>query len=92
MPNVDASEEMKRGQIAQRESQKNLTGGPSAASLVDPAAAPRMNIKAKSVGRARQKGQLSSLLVEAYENRAVIEERIAAGRRNRKEAGNKYGF
>ena len=45
MPRVDASEEMKRGQIAQREAQKSLTGGPSVASLVDSAAAPRMNIK-----------------------------------------------
>lgn len=29
--------------------------------------------------------------MEAYENRSAIEERIAAGRRNKKEAGNKYG-
>lgn len=40
---------------------------------------------------ARKRGQLSSLLVEAYQNREVLEERIAEGRRNRKEAGNKYG-
>lgn len=45
MQSVDASEEMQRGQIAQREAQKNLTGGPSAASLVNPASAPKMNIK-----------------------------------------------
>jgi Mitotic checkpoint regulator, MAD2B-interacting len=31
------------------------------------------------------------LLVEAYQNREVLEEKIAEGRRNRKEAGNKYG-
>jgi hypothetical protein len=40
---------------------------------------------------ARKRGQLSSLLVEAYQNREALEERIAEGRRNRKEAGNKYG-
>lgn len=40
---------------------------------------------------ARKRGQLSSLLMEAYQNREVLEERIAEGRRNRKEAGNKYG-
>jgi hypothetical protein len=40
---------------------------------------------------ARKRGQLSSLLVEAYQNREVLEEKIAEGRRNRKEAGNKYG-
>lgn len=40
---------------------------------------------------ARRRGQLSSLLVEAYQNREVLEEKIAEGRRNRKEAGNKYG-
>jgi proline-rich protein PRCC len=31
------------------------------------------------------------LLNEAYENREALEEKIAEGRRNRKEAGNKYG-
>lgn len=40
---------------------------------------------------ARKRGQLSSLLMEAYQNRDVLEEKIAEGRRNRKEAGNKYG-
>ena len=40
---------------------------------------------------ARKRGQLASLLVEAYQNREALEERIAEGRRNRKEAGNKYG-
>jgi hypothetical protein len=42
-------------------------------------------------GRARSRHQLSTLLNEAYENREALEERIAEGRRNRKEAGNKYG-
>jgi len=40
---------------------------------------------------ARKRGQLASLLVEAYQNREALEEKIAEGRRNRKEAGNKYG-
>ena len=42
--------------------------------------------------RARTRHQLSALLTEAYENREALEEKIAQGRRNRKEAGNKYGF
>ena len=31
------------------------------------------------------------MLMEAYTNRDALEEKIAEGRRNRKEAGNKYG-
>jgi hypothetical protein len=31
------------------------------------------------------------MLKEAYDNREALEEKIAEGRRNRKEAGNKYG-
>ncbi|TFK55056.1 hypothetical protein OE88DRAFT_1622859 [Heliocybe sulcata] len=42
-------------------------------------------------GRARSRHQLSTLLTEAYTNREALEERIAQGRRNRKEAGMKYG-
>jgi proline-rich protein PRCC len=42
-------------------------------------------------GVARSRHQLSTLLKEAYENREALEERIAQGKRNRKEAGNKYG-
>jgi proline-rich protein PRCC len=42
--------------------------------------------------RARTRHQLSALLTEAYENREALEEKIAQGRRNRKESGNKYGF
>ncbi|KZS99208.1 hypothetical protein SISNIDRAFT_448070 [Sistotremastrum niveocremeum HHB9708] len=54
---------------------------------------PNMNIAAPKIGsRARTRHQLSALLTEAFENREVLEERIAQGRRNRKEAGNKYGF
>lgn len=32
------------------------------------------------------------MLKEAYENREALEDRIAQGKRNRKEAGNKYGM
>lgn len=42
-------------------------------------------------GRARTRHQLSTLLTEAYQNRDALEERIAQAKRNRKEAGNKYG-
>jgi hypothetical protein len=31
------------------------------------------------------------MLHQAYANREALEEKIAEGRRNRKEAGNKYG-
>lgn len=46
----------------------------------------------KMSGIARSRHQLSTLLKEAYENREALEERIAQGKRNRKEAGNKYGL
>jgi len=54
---------------------------------------PRMNIKASNISSlARTRHQLSTLLTDAYANRQALEEKIAQGRRNRKEAGNKYGF
>ena len=40
---------------------------------------------------ANSRHQLSTLLKQAYENREALEEQIAQGKRNRKEAGNKYG-
>lgn len=46
---------------------------------------------AKLGGRARSRHQLTTLLTEAYSNREALEEKIAEGRRNRKEAGKKYG-
>lgn len=49
------------------------------------------NQASKLSGRARSRHQLSTLLNEAYTNREALEEKIAEGRRNRKEAGNKYG-
>ena len=42
-------------------------------------------------GRAKTRHQLSTLLTDAYQNREALEEKIAMARRNRKEAGNKYG-
>ncbi|KAI0341593.1 hypothetical protein BDW22DRAFT_1442974 [Trametopsis cervina] len=42
-------------------------------------------------GRAKTRHQLSTLLTDAYQNREALEEQIAQARRNRKEAGNKYG-
>ncbi|KAH9966797.1 mitotic checkpoint regulator, MAD2B-interacting-domain-containing protein [Russula dissimulans] len=87
---VNALREMERAkkEIQEREEKKALTQGASG----EPAA-PRMNVKGSKVSKgARKRGQLASLLVEAYQNREALEEKIAEGRRNRKEAGNKYGF
>jgi hypothetical protein len=42
-------------------------------------------------GIAKTRHQLATLLRDAYQNREALEEQIAEGRRNRKEAGNKYG-
>ncbi|TFY77169.1 hypothetical protein EWM64_g6841 [Hericium alpestre] len=75
-------------EIQEREEKKALTQGEGSGP-----AAPKMNIKGAKLGRgARTRHQLTTLLTEAYENREALEERIAQGRRNRKEAGNKYGF
>lgn len=85
---VNAMEEMAkaREEIQVTEERKALTQSK------DQTAGPRMNIKGAALsGRARTRGQLATLLTEAYQNREAYEERIAQGRRNRKEAGNKYG-
>ncbi|GBE81939.1 predicted protein [Sparassis crispa] len=87
---VNAQREMEKAkrEIQELEERKALTKGD-----VDAAGAPKMNIKGAALGgRARTRHQLSTLLTEAYQNREALEERIAQGRRNRKEAGNKYGF
>ncbi|KAI0748170.1 mitotic checkpoint regulator, MAD2B-interacting-domain-containing protein [Daedaleopsis nitida] len=87
---VNALEEMEKAklEIQEREQRKALT---TAAAAVP--AAPKMNIQGAALGgRARTRHQLSTLLTEAYSNREALEEKIAQGRRNRKEAGNKYGF
>lgn len=85
---VDAMEEMAkaREEIQVKEERKALT------QAKDQTAGPRMSIKGAALsGRARSRGQLATLLTEAYQNREAYEDRIAQGRRNRKEAGNKYG-
>jgi proline-rich protein PRCC len=86
---VNAAEERERAkaEVQEREEKKSLTAGGQHVQQ-----APKMNIKGAALsGRARTRHQLSSLLTEAYQNREALEERIAQGRRNRKEAGNKYG-
>jgi proline-rich protein PRCC len=74
-------------QVKELEERKALTSGQQG----EPEK-PRMNIQgAKLGGRARSRHQLTTLLNEAYMNREALEERIAQGKRNRKEAGTKYG-
>ncbi|KAH9981166.1 mitotic checkpoint regulator, MAD2B-interacting-domain-containing protein [Lactifluus volemus] len=87
---INALREMEKAkqEIQEREERKSLTTGAG-----EGPEAPRMNIKGSKISKgARKRGQLASLLVEAYQNREVLEEKIAEGRRNRKEAGNKYGM
>ncbi|OJT04305.1 hypothetical protein TRAPUB_4939 [Trametes pubescens] len=87
---VNALQEMEKAkkEVQELEERKALTNGADAAPE-----APKMNIKGAALGgRARTRHQLSTLLTEAYQNREALEERIAQGRKNRKEAGNKYGF
>lgn len=89
---VDLGKEMERArvEIKEREEKKALTHG---AAKEGQLAAPRMNIQGAKMGKmARGRHQLTTLLAEAYQNREALEERIAEGRRNRKEAGNKYGM
>ncbi|KNZ71787.1 hypothetical protein J132_07276 [Termitomyces sp. J132] len=87
---VNAMAEMERAkrEIQEREERKAITQGAGGAP-----AAPKMTLNAsKTSGIARSRHQLSTLLKEAYENREALEEKIAMGKRNRKEAGNKYGM
>ncbi|KAG9100740.1 hypothetical protein FRC06_003778 [Ceratobasidium sp. 370] len=86
MATFDPTEELRKGQIAERERKKAITATPAGAPAV-----PRMKVQ-KATGLARTRHQLSTLLTEAYENREALEEKIAQGKRNRKEAGTKYGF
>ena len=73
----------------EREEKKKLTEG---AKNEGERAMPRMTVNpSKMTGIARSRHQLGTLLMEAYMNRDALEERIAQGKRNRKEAGNKYG-
>ncbi|KAJ7097888.1 mitotic checkpoint regulator, MAD2B-interacting-domain-containing protein [Mycena belliarum] len=87
---VDAMKEMEKAKLEmrERESRKAVTRGADGAP-----AAPNIKLTAsKQSGIARSRHQLATMLHEAYSNREALEERIAEGRRNRKEAGNKYGF
>jgi hypothetical protein len=45
----------------------------------------------KTMGRAGQRHQLSTLLKDAQANRAALEERFARDKRTKKESGGKYG-
>ncbi|TRM56217.1 mitotic checkpoint regulator, MAD2B-interacting-domain-containing protein [Schizophyllum amplum] len=90
MGEVDAAKEMERAkvEVKAREERKALSLG--AASYTEQ---PKMKITASKLsGVARSRHQLATMLHEAYSNREALEEKIAEGRRNRKEAGNKYGF
>ncbi|KAF8212207.1 mitotic checkpoint regulator, MAD2B-interacting-domain-containing protein [Mycena galopus ATCC 62051] len=87
---VDAMKEMEKAklEIQERESRKAVTRGADGAP-----AAPNIKLTAsKQSGIARSRHQLATMLHQAYSNREALEEKIAEGRRNRKEAGNKYGF
>ncbi|KAJ7343457.1 mitotic checkpoint regulator, MAD2B-interacting-domain-containing protein [Mycena albidolilacea] len=87
---VDAMKEMEKAKLEmqERESRKAVTRGADGAP-----AAPNIKLTAsKQSGIARSRHQLATMLHQAYSNREALEEKIAEGRRNRKEAGNKYGF
>ena len=74
---------------AAREEKKALTSG---ARLEGERALPKVSLNPTKTGNlARSRHQLHSLLADAYMNREALEEKIAQGKRNRKEAGNKYG-
>ena len=42
--------------------------------------------------RARNRGQLSSLITRAQENRQALEQRWAQGKAKKREASKRYGF
>jgi proline-rich protein PRCC len=104
---INALHEMEKAkkEIQDREEKKALTQGaggePEAPRMNVKVRSPRWSLSmlcmlngtqgSKISKGARKRGQLASLLVEAYQNREALEEKIAEGRRNRKEAGNKYG-
>lgn len=105
--NVDAAQEMERAkkEIKEREDRKKISmgtdGEPAKPKMNINVCSPSCLLylptdmvqqASKLSGIARSRHQLSTLLKEAYENREALEDRIAEGRRNRKEAGNKYGM
>ncbi|KAI6150422.1 mitotic checkpoint regulator, MAD2B-interacting-domain-containing protein [Pisolithus tinctorius] len=92
---VDMAAEMEkaRREIQVREERKALTAGKANNNADGEPEMPKMNVKGAKLGSvARSRHQLTTLLTEAYLNREALEEKIAQARRNRKEAGNKYGF
>jgi len=87
---IDTLKEMEKAkkEIREREERKAVTQGAGGGPV-----APKMNVTASKMSRiANSRHQLSTLLKQAYDNREALEEQIAQGKRNRKEAGNKYGF
>jgi hypothetical protein len=105
MATFDPGEELRQGQIAELEKRKAITTTPADAPAVPrmkascfchpasdrPVELLQLLQVQKSTGLARSRHQLSTLLTEAYANREALEEKIAQGKRNRKEAGSKYG-
>ena len=103
---VDAMKEMEKAKLELRikEERKAITqgagGGPAKPRMNINVSLSRfyerfahgVDQASKMSGIARSRHQLSTLLKEAYENREALEEKIAQGKRNRKEAGNKYGL
>ncbi|BGP32668.1 hypothetical protein JCM10296v2_004451 [Rhodotorula toruloides] len=88
---VDVNEEERRA----REAWANRPGQVPPSKVVggeEKTAAQLKGVPKQIGGMARRKGQLSSLLAAAHDNRAELEERIAQARANRKGAGSKYGF
>ena len=95
MQDVDMAAEMEkaRQEIQEREERKALTAGKVTGTNAEgEPEMPKMNIKGAKLGAvARTRHQLTTLLTDAYMHREVLEDKIAQARRNRKEAGNKYG-
>ncbi|KAJ8584940.1 hypothetical protein M405DRAFT_884084 [Rhizopogon salebrosus TDB-379] len=86
--NMEKEMEKARREVKEREDRKALTGIKTGEQEK-----PRMNVQGAKLGStARSRHQLTTLLTDAYHNREALEEKIAQARRNRKEAGNKYGF
>ena len=96
MQDVDMTVEMEKAhrEIQQHEERKALTTGKVTGKNAEgEPEMPKMNVKGAKLGAvARTRHQLTTLLTDAYLNREALEEKIAQARRNRKEAGNKYGM
>ncbi|KAJ7063335.1 mitotic checkpoint regulator, MAD2B-interacting-domain-containing protein [Mycena amicta] len=87
---IDAAKEMEKAkkEVQEREARKAITAGAGSGP-----SAPSIKLTASKSSRiANTRHQLATMLHQAYANREALEEKIAEGKRNRKEAGNKYGF